>query len=60
MPEINGIEVDKKQSEKSTKVHAPTQSEEDPLKIFGQVRRKYGRKLTMQDIEELLADRYGA
>ena len=60
MPEINGIEVHQKRPEKVVKARPSIHAEKDPLRIFAQIRRNYGRELTMHDIEELLADRRGA
>jgi hypothetical protein len=60
MPHNNGIGVSRKRPERAKKVRAPNHAKEDPLKIFEEIRQKYGRKMTMKDIEELLADRYGA
>ena len=46
-------------AERVIKVQIPIESDEDPLKIFEEVSKKFGRKLTMDDIEKTLEERYG-
>ncbi len=48
-----------KYAERVIKVRIPIESEEDPLKIFEEISRKFGRKLTMAEIEKTLEERYG-
>lgn len=59
MPETNGIDAMAKYAERIIKVRVPIESDEDPLKIFEEISRKHGRKLTMEEIERTLEDRYG-
>lgn len=57
MPQNNGIGVSRKRPEKAKKVRAPDRTKEDPLKLFEEIRQKYGWRMTMKDIEDLLSDR---
>ena len=56
MVETNNIEANTMYTERVMKVRIPIESSEDPLKIFEESRKKYGKKLTMNDIEKLLED----
>jgi hypothetical protein len=56
MVETNSIEANSMYTERVMKVRIPIESSEDPLKIFEETRRKYGKKLTMKDIDKLLED----
>jgi hypothetical protein len=58
MTQNNGIGVSRKRPARAKKGATPSQPKEDPLKVFEEIRQKYGRKMTMKDIEELLSDRY--
>jgi hypothetical protein len=56
MVEENGIVASTMYTERVMKVRIPIESEEDPLKIFEETRKRFGRKMTMKDIEKLLED----
>jgi hypothetical protein len=60
MAENNGIGVSRKRPGKAVRNRKAVQTQEDPFKVIEEIRQKYGWKMTMKDIEELLADRYGA
>jgi len=59
MPEENGTDIMSKHAERIIKVRIPLESDEDPLEIFEEMRKKHGKKMTMDDIERLLAGRFG-
>jgi hypothetical protein len=56
MIEANGIVASAMYTERVMKVRIPVESEEDPLKIFAETRKKFGRKLTIKGIDKLLED----
>jgi hypothetical protein len=47
-----------KYAERVIKVRIPIEPEEDLIKLFEETAKKYGRKLTMADIEKVLEERY--
>ena len=46
--------------ERVMKVRIAIESDEDPLKIFEELRKKHGKKMTMDEVESLLEGRFGA
>jgi len=48
-----------KYNERMIKVRVPIQPEEDLLKLLEETTRKFGRKLTMADINKVLEEGYG-
>ncbi len=59
MSEGNGTDAMARYAERVIKVRIPIESDEDPLKIFEELSQKHGRKLTMEEIERTLEERYG-
>ena len=59
MSQDNGTDTMVRYAERVIKVRIPIESDEDPLKIFEEVSKKFGRKLTMAEIEKTLEERYG-
>jgi len=59
MSQDNGTDAMVRYAERVIKVQIPIESDEDPLKIFEEVSKKFGRKLTMEEIEKTLEERYG-
>lgn len=56
MDEENGIATSAMYTKRVMKVRIPIESEDDPLKIFAETRKKFGRKMTIKKIERLLED----
>jgi len=48
-----------KYAERMIKVRVPIQPEEDLIKLLEEMAKKFGRKLTMEEIEKTLEERYG-
>jgi len=59
MAENNGNGAMTKYNERMIKVRVPIQPEEDLLKLLEETTRKFGRKLTMADINKVLEEGYG-
>jgi len=48
-----------KYTERMIKVRVPIQPEEDLIKLLEETTKKFGRKLSMADIENVLEESYG-
>jgi hypothetical protein len=59
MSENNGNGAMTKYTERMIKVRVPIQPEEDLIKLLEETTKKFGRKLSMADIENVLEESYG-
>ena len=59
MSENNGNGTMARYAERVIKVRIPIQVEEDLMAILEETTRRFGRKLTMKEIERGLEERYG-
>jgi len=59
MSQDNGTDAMVKYAERMIKVRVPIQPEEDLIKLLEEMAKKFGRKLTMEEIEKTLEERYG-
>jgi hypothetical protein len=59
MSENNGNGAMTKYTERMIKVRVPIQPEEDLMKLLEETTKKFGRKLSMADIENVLDESYG-
>jgi phosphodiesterase/alkaline phosphatase D-like protein len=59
MPEKNGMTMSRKYAERMTKVRVPIKEPVDWLKGLDEFRKRYGLKLTPEEVNRILHERFG-